>query len=461
MKKIISLVVVLALLGLFGPNIIGNKVNDNLEDTVASINKMTGYSATIESRSKSWFETTAVVNVEIDPELFGEVADMGALRTWSSNLNVSIQHGPFLTLNGLDLGLFAWKAESDEALLREFLEYGQEARFYSIEGKVGLLGSVSYIDNIPSFSISNTGLRSPPKFSGWSGEGLISATQSNYMGKMDSFVVAENGDRIEIKSVKLNVGYEGSWADVLTDIFYESSMEFAIGSIYFDAEEVELNLEDLLMSFASKISEDGKLMNIDADYSIGEIGTPLLTLQDLLIKTEINNLEKEFVGAYQKVLEQPFNDPEVMANMLKNSLLRQLEVSPELNFTEISGKLADKGFSAKLLTKVTGIDTLPDDLSDPLFWRSKMVIDSNLTLDKAAAILAVEKMIYQIEPGLSELYLSKKEIRDLAKEKVEEMVLMLVMLDYITVNQDDEYEMAFTMQDGQAMLNGKLIPLPY
>jgi uncharacterized protein YdgA (DUF945 family) len=38
---------------------------------------------------------------------------------------------------------------------------------------------------------------------------------------------------------------------------------------------------------------------------------------------------------------------------------------------------------------------------------------------------------------------------------------MFTQQGMITVNADDEYEMTFTMQNGQAMLNGNPMPLPF
>ena len=54
-----------------------------------------------------------------------------------------------------------------------------------------------------------------------------------------------------------------------------------------------------------------------------------------------------------------------------------------------------------------------------------------------------------------------EEIKAIAGEQVEGMIEMFTQQGMITINADGEYEMTFTMQDGQAMLNGNPMPLPF
>jgi uncharacterized protein YdgA (DUF945 family) len=143
-------------------------------------------------------------------------------------------------------------------------------------------------------------------------------------------------------------------------------------------------------------------------------------------------------------------------------LLPQLQAAPEFNITEMSGNVADGNFSGKVMAKVAGIDSLPEPLEDPGFWISKAVVDSNLKLNKAMALWIGEQVISsQIQADPNAAGMTDEEISAIAVEQVEGMIGMFTQQGMITVNADDEYEMTFSMQDGQAMLNGNPMPLPF
>ena len=84
---------------------------------------------------------------------------------------------------------------------------------------------------------------------------------------------------------------------------------------------------------------------------------------------------------------------EQMAEVLKSSLLPQLQASPEFNITEMSGSVGNGSFSGKMLMKITDVDSMPDVLEDSEFWVSKAGVDSAITLDKAMALWVGEKML--------------------------------------------------------------------
>ena len=128
----------------------------------------------------------------------------------------------------------------------------------------------------------------------------------------------------------------------------------------------------------------------------------------------------------------------------------------------MSGKVAEGNFSGKVMAKVSAVDSLPEPLEDPAFWLSKAVIDSNLKLDKAMALWVGEQFVAnQIQSDPNAAGMTDEEIKAIAGEQVEGMIEMFTQQGMITVNVDGEYEMTFTMQDGQAMLNGNPMPLPF
>jgi hypothetical protein len=469
MKKIIIPVAAIVLIGVVGPKFTGNGINEGLDNFVSILDKSPGYIATIESRETSWFSSSAVINVGIDPLMFAESglnpAEMVPFEDLSATINVTAQHGPFLTLNGLNLGLSAWKAEVDPSVFRELLAYAEDEKFYSVTGNVGLFGGVNFEDIMPKFTvIPQDGGDEAITFSGWNGKGTASSESATYSGAIDLVTVSAEGVTFEMQSMILEGSVEGDWTAPMRGDFYNSASQFAIASINVDMPMLDTSakLEELIIDVKTQKSEDDNLMDMAINYAIGSIQAPQFSGRDLVVKTEVNNLEKGFFKAYQEASAKPAQMEQSIADMIETKLLPQLQASPEINITEMSGKVADGNFSGKVMAKVSAIDSLPESLEDPAFWVSKAVIDSNLKLDKAMILWVGEQVVAnQIQADPNAAGMTDEEIKAIAGEQVEGMIEMFTQQGMITVNADGEYEMTFTMQDGQAMLNGNPMPLPF
>lgn len=469
MKKIIIPVVAIAVVGLVAPKFTGNAINESLDNFVAHLNTAPGYTTTIESREINWFSSVAIVKVGIDPAMFADLdlalSDMQNFEDLSATISVVAQHGPFLTLNGLSLGLSAWKAEVDESVFREYLAYANDEKFYSIAGKVSFFGGVSFEDAMPKFTvIPQDGSDEAITFSGWNGKGSASSNGATYAGVTDLVTVSADDVTFEMKSMTLESSIEGDWTAAMKGDFYNSTGEFGITSISLDMPmlDTKATLDKLVVDVKTEKSEDGNLMDMNINYAIESIEAPQFSGRDLVVKSEINNLERAFFKAYQEASANPAQMEQAMADIIGSKLLPQLQASPEFNITEMSGKVADGKFSGKVMAKVTGINSLPEPLEDPAFWTSKTVLDSKLTLDKAMTLWVGEQIVIsQIQADPNAGGMTNEEIKAIAAEQVEGMIGMFAQQGMITVNADGEYEMTFTMQDGQAMLNGNLMPLPF
>lgn len=72
-------------------------------------------------------------------------------------------------------------------------------------------------------------------------------------------------------------------------------------------------------------------------------------LTDLVVNTELNNIQQMFFHAYQGFIRSVSGEPEKMQEnldaFLQSSGLTQFKASPELNFSAIKGKLNEGSFS--------------------------------------------------------------------------------------------------------------------
>ena len=466
MKKFTALGILIAFIGMVGPKIIGSTVNQKLDEIVASINQAPGYHASIISHESSWFSSAATVNIGLDTSIFGDTPanseTVEFLKDASFNVNVTSQHGPFLSLNGLGLGLLAVKIEADKTVFRDQLTYSEDERFYSAALNVSLLGSGTYVDKVPEFTLSE---KETSSFSSWNGEGSMSANYFDYSGHMDAVEVRGDDAILEIKSVSLAYEIEDSWSSMITSLFYNSTIDFTIGSITFDAligESRNLRLKNLVIDGISEKSDDGQLMNMEINYGIEELTAPGFSGNNLLLKTQFKNLEKDFFTAIQDASANPL-EAEQLTKAFKDNLLLQLKASPEFNINEISGAVGEGHFSGKLLMKIAGVDEMPANIENPSFWMSKAFVDSKLEIEKTMALRVAELMLisqFNSTPEISN-EMTNSEIESLAAQQARTMIDTLSAQGMIIINTEGNLELSFNMNGGRAQLNGNPLPLPF
>ena len=443
MKKIIVSVLLIAIVGLVGPKIIGGSANQKFEEFIAEVNETPGYQVEIIDSETGWFSSKATVNVGLDPMILGDMGNDPQMRMlfeeFSADLSVTMQHGPFLTLNGLGLGLLAVKADVDETVLREYLMYNENESLYSLGVDLGLFGGASFSDILQGFTFRELGTVS---FGGWNGEGSVSSSHFSYKGEMESFTAEAGGEKLEVKSIGLDLEAEDSLINMLTTSFYDSAGEFTIGSIVLDTSaQGNMVLKNMAVTATTEVTNGGQLMDMGVSYGVDELLIPGFNATDLLLKVELVNLEKTFFTAMQHAGQSAMEVEELSA-LFNNNLLPQLKASPEFNITELSGNVDGNSFSGKALIKLTGIKQMPIFMEDPSFWLSKLVVDAQLEMERAMAVTMAQTMLP-------------------SKQQAEATVNMLTAQGMVNVNARNNLEVSFTVNDSQVTLNGNLIPLPY
>ena len=353
----------------------------------------------------------------------------------SAEFSVTMQHGPFLTLNGPGLGLLAVKADIDETVLREYLIYNENDSLYSLGVDLGLFGGASFTDTFQGFTLKELDTVS---FSGWNGKGSLSSSHISYKGEVESITAEAGSEKLEVKSVGLDLEAEDSLINILNMSFYDSAGEFTIGSI---TSKDNVALKNMAIMATTEVNNGGQLMDMGISYAVDELLIPGFNATDLLLKVELANLEKTFFTAIQNA-GQNATEIEELSAFFNDNLLPQLKASPEFNITELSGNLDGNSFSGKALIKLTGIEQMPIFMEDPSFWLSKLVVDAQLEMERAMAIYVAQTMLS-------------------SKQQAEATVNVLTAQGMVSVNAKNNLEVALTVNDSQVRLNGNLIPLPY
>jgi uncharacterized protein YdgA (DUF945 family) len=144
---------------------------------------------------------------------------------------------------------------------------------------------------------------------------------------------------------------------------------------------------------------------------------------------------------------------------MQDNLLEQVQAEPEYNFTNISGKVNGSEFEGKILAKIAGVTELPATLEDTAFWMQHAVVDSKMTMQREAALFIAGEMVKaQLAGNPQVAAMSLEEQAQLIAQQAEATLTGMAQQGMITVSEDG-YEVVFTMQNAEAMLNGNPIPL--
>lgn len=449
MKKLLISTILITVIFLAGPKIIGNSVNQNLNDFITNLNEIPGYQFKVKNLESGWFSTNAEVNVGFDPAILNDgsmdlAQELLIKQLLNANFNISAQHGPLLTLNGFGLGLFSFTIDVDDFSMREYLEYSENKSLYSLKGRTSLLGATSFIDSMPSFTLVDF---ANFKFDGWSGKGKASSKKTAYQGEMPSLMFTDQNESLEVTSVTFNFDYDTSILDGLTNLFVDSKGEVNFGSVrYLDSskDDENFNLKNLGVSVVSEVNKNGDLIDYSVNYSMEAMSVAAFNVNDFVFNVELKNLEKSLIDFLEELAQKnPLEVEQLMVDLqeqdieeTKKFMLPILQASPEFNLTQMSGNIGSGNFSVYLKTKLTDIDNLPNFImEDVAWWISKIAIDSKLTLDKPMA----REIDFMFELG--------------AEAMIDQGIL--------TKNPDGDFDLIFKLQEGLATLNDAPYPLPF
>ena len=439
MKKVLSIVSLIVIITLGFPKIIGLNLVPDLKEIAAHINSsedQTGYSVRIKSLESGWFSSTIDMYIEYDPylatglDLFNDV--------FGTNVAITFQHGPFLTLNKWSLGRLAFRAELDKSLGRDILDYPDTESLYSLEGHINLSGAANVIDSMPAL----TSFDKTFKVGGWSGQWLFTSNRTTFQGEFHSLGLDIDDAKVRIKPAQLSIAYDGSFSKIFSEFMTDSSAEIIFG--YIRAENPSINeiveVKNLVVGVYTETSDDNRLINVGLDFSAGHVtGDSRVDIldydvRDLIFKTEMKNLDKKTLEKLILLGEYDLWPYEI------DDFLPFFKASPEFNIVEISGITTKGKVSGQMDAKLAGINSLPNDLENPAFWLSKVLIDSTLVFDKKF-LSWVLSWAALFNPTLASI--EDETWNGLFRE-----------------NTDGKSEINFKIKDSEATLNGILVPLP-
>lgn len=452
------------------PKIISGQIAPSLESIVSSIDENPAYKAKIKSKQIGWFSSTAVIEVSLD---------MAALRQANEDemsdsdeplvfdIDFAASHGPITTLNGLGLNLVDWSVSYKGDAQREFIKWQDDQPLYSIKSQTSVFGNGTFSDEAPAFTAVENEDNLTASFSGHQGSGSYDAESYQYHGSAGKLTITDGNFQLDFDELSMDMSAKGNFVEILGGAMFDSSFSAILKKVSFENKKLDqtFSLTDMLLSSEAKMKEDGKLADIAAEYRIAKMELNDFVGSDLELRAAVNNLNVEFMQAYQKLSQEILGaDPqETEAKMMafvRNNVLKALTPQPELNITSFKGVIPQGKFNLTADSKIVGIDAMPANLVDPAFWLSHIAANAQFAADEAVVdMLAAQQLSSQLMASPQGSMMSAEEIEQIVVQQTP------VLLDNLTqqgllIKTEEGYRSKFTMADGQASINETPIPLP-
>ncbi|GGD58226.1 YdgA family protein [Lacimicrobium alkaliphilum] len=468
MKKglLAGAIVVVATLAI-SPKYIGTEVEKSLQHNVSQINQMPGYELEITELEQSWFNTRSVIKVKMDfPGMEQTQAQHSAVAP-EFEVNLNVNHGPLLLSNLGVVGVADWTATIDGQKLREHLTWPEELPFYRIQGVTGLTGNSSYQDSFSAFTGNQNEQLSSLNFSGYTGSGEITGGEIRYHGLADSLSLQSKELNLDSKELAITLQAEANFAIMLRGEFYNSDALLSLEKLNItqNASDQLIGLNGLKFRAKSHVNDQDKTGDLLLDYRLAGLNMPEFNASDLQLAMQVSQVDTDFLKKYQNFVRTlNATDAEEVnqatQKFMLDNLLMLLKPEPELNITSLKGTLPQGDFNGHLNSKLVNIDSLPENIADTGFWIQHTLADAQLQIDEEVAeFLAARQMLSQLETTVPPQQWDDTKMQQLAQKQAP-LILENLAKQGLLKKTEGGYQAIFSLKDGEAILNGRPVPLP-
>lgn len=468
MKKVLIGIAAIAGVGcLIGPNLIGNKADDQLLEMVSTINDIPGYSLTLKERQKGWYSSQNVLEFAVDmdelvPEWSDADAEMQAMfDTLKFEIMLDLSYGPVLGREGL--GLVAWHAHVPNVPDMITILDQTHPGLYHMHGKQSFTGTIAFEDAVPAFEVSGEDLPGKIQFSGWAGAGKPVGDQMQYVSEMQSLTVeSPNADQVSAKALSLEWLGSFDLKAWMSGAYGESKMKLTLGEfLVTEGGENVAALKGLSM-FGDTTLSDNNAIDLDFGYGAEKVKVPHGEFEDIELAFEMNNLSVKFLQEYQEITSDIDNvtNPEKMIPVLTDAAIEALAFEPELIITNIGVKTPEGQLTSSASLKLSDYAVTKDKVMDTVFWGKNVLVESDIRLPKAMAFALGEQFVMSnIQKDPAAAALPPEQIEQIAKQQIEPMFEAFKQQGLL-VEEGDLIKLSFNLKEGLASLNGKPVPLP-
>jgi uncharacterized protein YdgA (DUF945 family) len=350
MKRLVTVVLVMALLLVGAPWVIGNVAEDRVDRELDAMVKAAPYLGIVErSYTRGWFRSEQEVTFEV---LGAAMRPLGAQSRFT--VHNEILHGPVLGLSGLGLARVNSKLVLDPRIRAELLKTFGTDEPLRVSTRVGFLGG------------GTTTLSSEARELKLDDGGTISWDDLDidigYSGNFDSISVQGDWPRFEARNPRLKSFLR--MEDLVLDLdservkghLYQTDGDFSIDDLTFASDGVApTTLKDL--KFVLDTSDDGDFTSIATRLGTGRIGG-LPELENLELTAthcdfKLRRLHTETLVHISNAIAESYQHPAAAA-LLPDAALELLKHDPELLIDRVGFETKDGAAYFKGVVRVVG-----------------------------------------------------------------------------------------------------------
>lgn len=470
MKKIIIAVAGLLLFAVLALPFLGAyKTEQTFNHWIAQVNRMGAYDLQWESYDKGWLQTHAVLKVGLKPGVMPIPLLEEQETTWYLPLNLKLNHGPVLWLDGVRLGWFSgdfYLSEQHEVWVEKNLQKEGEGHFFVSEVYMNLLGDTTLQDHSLPFRFT-TAAGETIQASEYSGAGKITrAGVVEYSGKLPAFTVT-GGEVSEASMEDLLFRIHSDMGRRVGEYVIPGNGEFFIKKIAVKgSEEVSFTLTDLLITSDMQLNDDQTLADMKIKMAFASMDVLGEQISKAKLDFDFANISTVFLDQYLATVQDAYDDqgeinPMLAMEMMGMVMEHLIPAGPKLNihaftFTTPEGSLEFDG-------QLAIAPEAAQQGGNPMAIFSQLALDASLLVDKPLAFRLMRQSTMrnlnaaQFEGG--------NQMTDTEKEALADnqthMQLDTLTLQGMLIDKGEHYASEFHFKDGRAVLNGQAIPLPF
>lgn len=455
MKKLTGIIVIaLAVSLLCAPMLLGRHAQQRVEAIVQTLNDYPGYEVSIRHYQRSWLSTTAEIELGIDTVRF-DGADQASLAGLSLTLLLAVDHGPVLARDGIDFGLYAWRAgfgQDTQARLQQTFALQDDEPFYRLRGKTSLLGTTEFQDKVRDFRLQSPELVAD--FSGYNGRGAISRTgQMTYEGALGEASFTQDNSSGSLEGLAVHYAADFSRLN-RSSLVFPADMVLTLDKAQlrtpFDGGG---SVEGLRLASNLTLNDDGSAFDAASEFSLTEALTDLGNASDIKVVLSVLNVDEKAYQAYLDAVAEVSansNDPSapVFSRIFDQALMQQfIARGPEIRLDELALTVPQGSMKANFVLSVDKDAQAPDPQM-LIFWlMSEVAFNAHAEMDRPLAELfarlaaAAQGMVSQdgSDPGVA-------------------LLDMLIAQGILTVS-DGKVTTGVALSDGKISVNGQPFPL--
>ena len=401
MKKILAVLAFVVLAAcLVAPKFIAPKYEERVSQLVTNLNSAPGYQARLEALEDTWFTSKKVLHLgydlsAIDPTLYGQKIEL--------DLMLDAHYGPLLLSDVGVLGWFDIHAYYAGDKLRNKLNWPTDQAFYEASLVMDLMGNIRSEDQIPAFDIDKAKLT----FSGYQGKGEFTANSLDYQGQVDQVNIDDRYDQMTLNNMLLTIDIQ-SGLDVLSaGGLYDGDIALSLEQLTFgdQTNPSAIDIQGAKILLSSLLDQNTQLGKVISHYSVDTIKSDEFNAEDLSLVIEMNNLSNQFFLDYKTFSDTLLADANVtpqevtlaLFDFMAENMNELLAHNPELNITDLSGRLAEGAFSANVNTRLKELqDPISfEQLMDQNFWLWNLIASGNVQADESLVVSLAERYLAQ------------------------------------------------------------------